>query len=144
MQLSSFTDFGIRTLIYLATLPTGELTNIRTVSQLYGTSHNHLVKVVHKLGQLGYVETVQGKNGGIRLKLPAQQINIAEVIRSLESLQFVNCQAEFCHITSACRLKRYLAEAKEAFLNELAKYTIQDLIADNTPLSQLLSTERII
>ncbi|MCV5804370.1 Rrf2 family transcriptional regulator, partial [Escherichia coli] len=67
MQLTSFTDYALRTLIYLASLPKDELTNIIEVTDLFGVSRNHMVKVINRLGQLGYVHTVRGKNGGIRL-----------------------------------------------------------------------------
>ncbi|WP_392560273.1 nitric oxide-sensing transcriptional repressor NsrR [Orbus mooreae] len=138
MQLSSFTDYSIRVLIYLSSLPKDELTNITTVSSHYNISKNHLVKVVHKLGQLGYIETIQGKNGGIKLKKNPKQINIGKIIRQLEPLELLNCGLSFCHISPACRLKKYLVDAKEAFLIELEKYTIDDLISNNPALINLL------
>lgn len=138
MQLSSFTDYGIRVLIYLSALKEDELTNITTVSGHYDISRNHLVKVVHKLGQLGYIETIQGKHGGIKLKRPAELINVGLVIRALEPLEILNCSISFCNISPACRLKKYLVDAKEAFLKELEKYTIYDLINDNPRLIDLL------
>lgn len=138
MQLSSFTDYGIRVLIYLSALKEDELTNITTVSGHYDISRNHLVKVVHKLGQLGYVETIQGKHGGIKLKRPAELINVGLVIRALEPLEILNCSISFCNISPACRLKKYLVDAKEAFLKELEKYTIYDLVNDNPRLIDLL------
>ncbi|WP_392566946.1 nitric oxide-sensing transcriptional repressor NsrR [Utexia brackfieldae] len=138
MQLSSFTDYGIRVLIYLAALDQHTLTNISTVSQRYHISRNHLVKVVHKLGQLGYIETIRGKNGGIRLQKPAAQINIGEVIKLLEPLEILNCHLSFCHISPECRLKGYLSDAKKAFLQALAQYTLADLVDDNPKLINLL------
>ncbi|WP_392563578.1 nitric oxide-sensing transcriptional repressor NsrR [Orbus wheelerorum] len=138
MQLSSFTDYSIRVLIYLSALDNGELTKIVTVSEHYNISKNHLVKVVHKLGQLGYIETVQGKNGGIKLKKSPKQLNIGQIIRQLEPLALLNCGTSFCHISPACRLKNYLIDAKDAFLTELEKYTIDDLINDNPKLINLL------
>ncbi|WP_392562929.1 nitric oxide-sensing transcriptional repressor NsrR [Orbus sturtevantii] len=138
MQLSSFTDYSIRVLIYLAMLDKDELSNIATVSEHYHISKNHLVKVVHKLGQLGYIDTIQGKNGGIKLKKSPKQLNVGQIIRQLEPLELLNCGASFCHISPACRLKKYLIDAKNAFLNELEKYTIYDLINNNQKLLNLL------
>lgn len=138
MQLSSFTDYGIRVLIYLATLPKDQLTNINKVSEIYGISKNHLVKVVHRLGQLNYIETIQGKNGGIRLKCAPAMLNIGEIIRQLEPLQLLNCHPDFCHISPVCRLKKYLMEAKLAFIKELDKHTIADLLENNSDLYSLL------
>ncbi|MGF1688831.1 nitric oxide-sensing transcriptional repressor NsrR [Photobacterium japonica] len=138
MQLTSFTDYGLRALIYLATLPQGELASITKVTDVYGVSRNHMVKIINKLGQLGYVETVRGKNGGIRLGRPADQIVIGDVVRAIEPLQIVNCSEAFCHITPACRLKGMLFSARQAFLAELDQHSLASLIDDNPPLRVLL------
>ncbi|WP_261816122.1 nitric oxide-sensing transcriptional repressor NsrR [Vibrio gallicus] len=139
MQITSFTDYAIRTLIYLAALKKGELTNITQVSEVFDISRNHMVKIVNKLGQKGFIETIRGKNGGIRLKQTASQINIGSVVRELEPLQVINCSPEFCHITPACRLKSYLHNAKEAFLAELDKCHLDELLDENSDLLILLS-----
>ncbi|ANO33858.1 transcriptional repressor NsrR [Vibrio breoganii] len=139
MQITSFTDYAIRTLIYLAALKDDELTNITQVSEVFDISRNHMVKIVNKLGQTGFIETIRGKNGGIRLNKPASDINIGHVIRELEPLKVINCSPEFCHITPACRLKGYLHKAKEAFLAELDKCNLDDLVDDNSDLMILLS-----
>ncbi len=139
MQLTNFTDFGLRALIYLASLPQNELTSISIVTETFGVSRNHMVKIINKLGQEGYVKTVRGKNGGICLGKPANQIIIGNVIRAIEPLQVVNCAPDFCHITSMCRLKSAVAKAKQAFLDELDNYTIQDMLTDNDELLILLN-----
>ncbi|CAK6712578.1 DNA-binding transcriptional regulator [Vibrio harveyi] len=139
MQLTSFTDYALRTLIYLASLPKDELTNITEVTDLFGVSRNHMVKVINRLGQLGYVHTVRGKNGGIRLMEAPQDITVGGVVRDLEPLDLVNCSVEFCHITPACRLKEKLAKAKMAFLAELDGCTIEELLSDNSELLILLT-----
>ncbi|WEM42085.1 nitric oxide-sensing transcriptional repressor NsrR [Photobacterium sp. DA100] len=138
MQLTSFTDYGLRALIYLATLPQGELASITKVTEVYGVSRNHMVKIINKLGQLGYVETVRGKNGGIRLGMPADKIVLGDVVRAIEPLQIVNCSEDFCHITPACRLKGILFSARQAFLDELDNHTLSEMIEDNPPLRVLL------
>jgi len=139
VQLTSFTDYGLRALIYLATLPQGELTSITKVTETYNVSRNHMVKIINKLGQLGYVETVRGKNGGIRLGMAAESIVLGDVVRAIEPLQIVNCSDEFCHITPACRLKNVLADARAVFLAELDKHTLASLVDDNPPLRILLN-----
>lgn len=139
MQLTSFTDYALRTLLYLASLPKGELTNITEVTDIFGVSRNHMVKVINRLGQLGYVQTVRGKNGGIYLLKPASEITVGGVVRDLEPLDLVNCNLDFCHITSACRLKDKLVKAKRAFLAELDDCTIKELLHDNSDLLILLA-----
>lgn len=116
MQLTSFTDYGLRALIYMASLPDGKMTSISEVTEVYGVSRNHMVKIINQLSRAGYVAAVRGKNGGIRLGKPAQSIRIGDVVRELEPLSLVNCSSEFCHITPACRLKQALSLAVQSFL----------------------------
>ncbi|CAH0535867.1 nitric oxide-sensing transcriptional repressor NsrR [Vibrio marisflavi] len=139
MQLTNFTDYALRTLIYLASLPEEQLTNITEVTELFGVSRNHMVKVINRLGQLDYVHTVRGKNGGIRLLRDSSDITVGQVVRDLEPLDLVNCSVEHCHITPACRLKEKLAKAKSAFLAELDDVSIKSLLTDNSELLILLT-----
>ncbi|NHB86877.1 nitric oxide-sensing transcriptional repressor NsrR [Photorhabdus tasmaniensis] len=141
MQLTSFTDYGLRALIYMAALPQNRMTSISEVTRVYGVSRNHMVKIINQLSHLGLVDAVRGKNGGIRLGKPAKDIRIGDVVRALEPLSLVNCSQGSCHITSACRLKVVLSQAIETFLNELDKHTLADMVEDNIPLYKLLLTE---
>jgi len=143
VQLTSFTDYGLRALIYLAALPEGQMTSITEVTETYGVSRNHMVKIINQLSRAGYVAATRGKNGGIRLGKPAQEIVIGQVVRDMEPLQVVNCHSDFCHITSACRLKKALSDAVQSFLRELDQYTLADLIKDNQPLYKILLPDYI-
>ena len=143
MQLTSFTDYGLRALIYLAALPEGQMTSITEVTETYGVSRNHMVKIINQLSRAGYVAATRGKNGGIRLGKPAQEIVIGQVVRDMEPLQVVNCHSDFCHITSACRLKKALSDAVQSFLKELDQYTLADLVKDNQPLYKILLPDYI-
>lgn len=142
MQLTSFTDYGLRALIFMAALPQGKMTNITEVSETYGVSRNHMVKIVNQLSRAGYVSAVRGKNGGIRLGKPASEIVIGQVVRDMEPLQLVNCHSDFCHITPACRLKQVLHDAVQSFLAVLDSQTLADLVEDNHPLYQLLQVKQ--
>nr|WP_202628230.1 nitric oxide-sensing transcriptional repressor NsrR [Cronobacter sakazakii] len=141
VQLTSFTDFGLRALIYMASLPEGRMTSISEVTEVYGVSRNHMVKIINQLSRAGYVTAVRGKNGGIRLGKPAATIRIGDVVRELEPLSIVNCSSAFCHITPACRLKQVLGDAVARFLQELDNYTLADLVQENQPLYKLLLVE---
>lgn len=138
MLLTSFTDYGLRALIYMASLPPERMTSISEVTQVYGVSRNHMVKIINQLSRAGYVSALRGKNGGIRLGKPAADIRVGDVVRDLEPLSLVNCSSEFCHITPACRLKQVLAEAVQCFLRELDNYTLANLVEKNQPLYKLL------
>ncbi|MCZ4060093.1 nitric oxide-sensing transcriptional repressor NsrR [Pantoea sp. LMR881] len=139
MQLTSFTDYGLRALIYMATLPEGKQTSITEVTEIYGVSRNHMVKIINQLSRLGFVAATRGKNGGIRLGIKANQIVIGDVVRKMEPLQLVDCSA--CVITPACRLRKALYDAVQLFLKELDRYTLADLVDGNSPLYEIILSE---
>ena len=131
MRLTTFSDYAFRVLIYLGAAPQG-LATIADVAKAYGVSENHLMKVVHQLAQLGYIETVRGKGGGMRLARPAREINVGEVLRATEDgFGLVECMGDEesdCRIARACALKGALGEAVAAFLATLDRYTLADLV----------------
>jgi Rrf2 family transcriptional regulator, nitric oxide-sensitive transcriptional repressor len=133
MHLTRFTDYGLRTLIYLALRPDG-LASIAEIARAYGISENHMVKVVHHLGQAGLIETMRGRNGGIRLARPAADIGLGDVVRASEpSLALVECQAgEPCAIGGLCRLQSVMDEALEALLGVLDRYSLADVVAPDS------------
>jgi Rrf2 family nitric oxide-sensitive transcriptional repressor len=140
MRLTTFTDYTLRTLIYLALNP-GRLATIADIAASYGISENHLVKVVHQLGIANYVETVRGRNGGLRLARAPETINVGEVVRYMETdMHVVPCFAAStgCVIQPACALKGALGEALGAFLSVLDRYTLAELVAPRRALSSLL------
>lgn len=138
MQLTSFTDYGLRALTYMAFLPEGKMTSISAVTESYGLSRHHMVKIINQLSHNGLVRAVRGKKGGIRLGKPAESIRIGDVVRMLEPLQLINCHHSFCHITTACRLKKVFHQAMQNFLSELDQHTLADMVKDNAPLYKLL------
>lgn len=134
MQLSNFTDYSIRVLLYLSFLTDDERVTITQISEYYKISNNHLVKVVYNLSKLGYIETKQGKSGGIKLKIASKDINVGKLIRQVEQMELLNCQPSACKISQFCLLKNYLLDAKEAFLEQLEQYTIDDLMVNENLL----------
>ncbi|MFP1452809.1 nitric oxide-sensing transcriptional repressor NsrR [Escherichia coli] len=141
MPVNEFTDYGLRALIYMASLPEGRMTSISEVTDVYGVSRNDLVKMIDQLRACRLRDCLRGKNGGIRLGKSASAIRIGDVVRELEPLSLVNCSSEFCHITPACRLKQALSKAVQSFLMELDNYTLADLVEENQPLYKLLLVE---
>jgi len=141
MQLTQYTDFGLRTLIALGLNPGNQLTVTR-ISDAYSISRHHLVKVVARLAELGYVETLRGKGGGVRLAQEPGQIRIGAVVRSMEAeLGVVECLEEDggrCVIAPACRLKSVLREATREFLDSLDQYTLADVLRQRQPVARLL------
>ncbi len=137
MRLTLWTDYALRTLIYVGAK--GErLSTIAEIAESFDISKPHLMKVVNKLGQQGYIETVRGKGGGIRLGRPPAQIRVGAVVRDTEEeLAVLGCLAEpgFCRIQGCCVLRRALREATQAFLQTLDGYTLAELLA---PRGQLI------
>lgn len=131
MRLTSFTDYTLRTLIYLGT-HRDRLVTIQDIADLHHISKNHLTKVVHQLGVVGLVETVRGRNGGLRLKKEPAQINIGAVVRQSETDFFMaECfdrEHNSCVLNPACALKRVWAEATRAYLNVLDAVTLEQII----------------
>jgi Rrf2 family transcriptional regulator, nitric oxide-sensitive transcriptional repressor len=129
MRLTRYTDYALRTLLYLG-LHGRDLASIGDIARAYGISENHLTKVVHHLGRLGFVETVRGRGGGLRLARAPEAIGIGEVVRRTEDdLALVDCfTATSCAIAGACGLQRALGEALAAFLGVLDRYTLADLL----------------
>jgi Rrf2 family nitric oxide-sensitive transcriptional repressor len=131
MRLTAFTDFGLRALMRLAGEPDRSFTTDE-IAREFAISRHHLVKVVRRLAEAGYVRTQRGAGGGFELARPAEAITLGQVVRDLESDQpLVECfraDAGNCALTPHCRLRQRLAAAHEAFLNELDATSLADCI----------------
>jgi Rrf2 family transcriptional regulator, nitric oxide-sensitive transcriptional repressor len=140
MRLTLHTDFALRVLIQVG-LNEGKLTTINDIAQSFGISKPHLMKVVNYLGQRGYLDTVRGRNGGIRLMREPRHINIGQVVRDTEDqLDVIGCLESkgYCPIQRVCVLRGALRDATEAFLAVLDTYTLADLIKPHKALASLL------
>ena len=167
MRLTNYSDYALRSLIYLAVRPEPPLlANISDIADSYGISKSHLTKIIHQLGQLGYIESVRGKNGGIRLARAPKDINLGVLIKQIEpDFDLVECfatptndksidgrqtglpitlidettnNARGCVISPACQLKSVFFEALTAFINVLERYTLADIINNEDELASLL------
>lgn len=133
MQLTVYTDYSLRVLLYLALKPEGELSTISDIAENYGVSRNHLVKVVHNLAKLGYIGSQRGKHGGLFLACDPTKVTVAEVVRHTEpNFDVVECfksdEENDCSITAVCSLKGMLGEALGAFMKVLNSYTLADVL----------------
>lgn len=140
MRLTTYTDYTIRVLIYLG-LRRQELVTIADVARAYDISQNHLMKVVHQLAVNGYIETVRGKGGGMRLAHEPENINLGELTRITEGrhglLECTDGESKCC-IQPACVLIDILREAHDALYGVLDRYTLADLIKPRRALSEIL------
>ena len=140
MRLSTFTDYSLRVLLYLARAPEGRAT-IGEIARAYRISEHHLVKVVHFLGQQGLLSNTRGRRGGLRLGRPAGEINLAGVVRLTETPdQPAECfdrATNTCILAGGCQLQRALAEALGSFYQALERYTLADLARRSPALPEL-------
>jgi Rrf2 family nitric oxide-sensitive transcriptional repressor len=131
MRLTIHTDHALRMLMLLAIEP-GHLHTIEDIARRYNISRNHLMKIAQTLVRAGFVESVRGRHGGLRLSCAAKSINLGAVVRATEDgFTLVECfdqQHNTCVISSACGLRGPLEEALHAFLAVLDRYSLDDLV----------------
>ena len=141
MQLTRFTDYSLRVLMYLAVRPE-RIGRIEEISESYGISRGHVMKVVRGLSQKGFVDTLRGRGGGIRLAREATAIGLGEVVRAMEeNVALVEClsaEGGECIVQPACGLTHALSRALEAFFAILDEYTLDDLVKQRGELVRLL------
>jgi Rrf2 family nitric oxide-sensitive transcriptional repressor len=137
MQLTRYTDYSVRVLTHLSTYP-DRLSCIAEIARAYRISQSHLMKVVQDLGHSGYVETVRGRNGGIRLRKSPEEINLGALVRHTEKhFDVVDCPS--CLIAPACQMTNVFAQATRAFLSVLDQYTLADMMNRRQQLHRLFS-----
>ncbi|CAG0946327.1 HTH-type transcriptional repressor NsrR [Gammaproteobacteria bacterium] len=131
MRLTTMTDYALRLLMYVAQQD-GRLCTIAEVAQAYSISEAHLMKITHQLALAGWLETLRGKGGGMRLARPPEQINLGEVVRSIEpDFSLVECFAtgSTCTLTGTCGLTGVLAGAMREFMQYLDRHSLADVVA---------------
>jgi len=145
MQLTLYSDFSLRVLVYLG-LKTDKLSTISEMAENYNISRNHLIKVVHNLSTKGFVDAVRGKGGGVRLARPPEQIILGDVLRLTEPhFNLVECfdknDPGDCPIIAVCNLRGGLRKALEAFMNVLDNITLADVLNQPDELAKSLNID---
>ena len=147
MQLTYYTDYSLRVLMYLA-VHRDRVVNISEIAKRYGISRNHLVKIVHNLARGGFIKSYRGKGGGIELARVPENINIGEVVRYTEGpLRPVECfdvERNRCVIANACGLAEVISEACDNFFATLDRYTLADLLKYRARLSKILAAPAVL
>lgn len=133
MQLTRFSDLGLRVLMYLAHHDRADPVTIAEIAAQFQVPTNHLTKVVNKLGHLGWVSTLRGRHGGLRLARAAADIRVGEVVQQMEGHeQLIDCAGLECVLTGRCLLRGALNAALRAFYDELNRHTLADVCATRT------------
>jgi Rrf2 family transcriptional regulator, nitric oxide-sensitive transcriptional repressor len=141
MQLTFYTDYSLRVLMYLA-VRCDRLVNISEIAERYGISRNHLVKVVHNLTRGEFIKSYRGKGGGIELARDPAEINVGEVVRYTEgprkTVECFDVEKNRCIISAVCGLAEVIEEACDSFFAALDRYTLADLLKHRTGLAKIL------
>jgi Rrf2 family nitric oxide-sensitive transcriptional repressor len=125
MRLNRFTDIGLRSLMYLATQSREPPVTVTELAEQLNVPRSHMVKVVHRLGQLGWVLTQRGRQGGLRLAPDAVSVGLGQVVRVLEGDEApVDCARPACPLDGHCVLQGALGRALQAFYAELDTLTL--------------------
>ena len=143
MQLTQYSDYALRALIYLG-LNGDRRCTVGEIAGAYGVSENHLMKVVHRLGRAGFVATTRGRNGGLELAMAPAEIGIGAVFRATEgNFDLVECFADGtrngCPISGPCALTHVLETALDAFLDVLDRHTLEDLLRPRDALKLIFA-----
>ncbi len=142
MRVTKRTNIAMRVLMFCAA-NTQRLVTKTEIAERCNASENHLAQIINQLGQLGYLHTQRGRNGGLSLARPASEIVIGEVFRALEApVPLAECFADVdntCPLTEMCKLRTALRDAADAFYATLDPITLDALVCDNVPLLELLA-----
>lgn len=142
MRLTTRTNLAMRVLMFCAVNP-GRIVRKHEIAEACNASENHLAQVVNTLGQLGFVETLRGRAGGMRLAHPPSEISVGAVFRAFETgVPFAECfdtESNTCPLAGCCRLRQALAAALEAFYSQLDGLTLAELVDGNAQLRHLLA-----
>lgn len=141
MRLTTFTDYSLRVMMYVAAHPEGRAT-IAEIARSYDISEHHLTKVVHFLGKEGYLENLRGRGGGLRLARAPSAINVGDVVKLTEGgdvpAECFERESNCCAITADCKLKFALSDAVDAFYAALRRYTLEDVVKNRKALGKVL------
>ena len=141
MQLTQFTDYSLRALIYISLR--NNICTINDITKAYTISNNHMIKIIHNLARLGLIKTIRGKNGGLLMAANPMDVNLGALILQLESnFDLVPCfnqEKANCCIAPVCKLKNILHEAQKAFMDVLNQFTLADIMHNKIELNSLLN-----
>jgi Rrf2 family nitric oxide-sensitive transcriptional repressor len=144
VRLTSFTDYSLRVLMFLAASP-GRRATIGEIARAFDISENHLMKVAHLLGREGLLVNIRGKGGGLELAAAPQAINVGKVVRITEGpavpAECFDAERNGCVISPLCKLRGVLGEAVKAFYASLDRYTLEDLVRNRQAIARILRVD---
>lgn len=133
MQLTHFTDFSLRVLMYLSYQERKQLVTITEIAEQFNIPRNHLVKVVNNLVKQGWINAARGRNGGLSLGVDPQTLKLGGVIQLLENHKsLIDCKRTDCQLDGHCHLQRALGEGLKVFYQFMDNYTLADVVKDPT------------
>jgi len=132
MQLTKHTDYAFRVLIYLSMQPPEKLATIQEISEYFDISRSHMMKIVQKLANADFIKSIRGKQGGIKIGKPTEDINLRAIIELMEAtLKPVDCTSQPCRLNDGCSLKTILFTGQQQYMTYIGQYTMADLVKQN-------------
>jgi Rrf2 family nitric oxide-sensitive transcriptional repressor len=136
MQITKFTDLGLRVLMYLSQEVNGQVVTIQEIAQQFNVPRNHLIKVVTRLNKLNWISTTRGRTGGLKLGANANLLKLGNILKELENkTSLINCNDPPCALNGRCNLKEILDHGLNKFYEEMNKYTLQSIVDKKTQLA---------
>jgi len=136
MQITKFTDLGLRVLMYLSQEVNGPVVTIHEIAQQFNVPKNHLIKVVTRLNKLNWISATRGRSGGLKIAANANQLKLGNILKELESkTTLINCNDPPCALSGRCNLKEILDHGLNNFYEEMNKYTLQSIVDKKTQLA---------
>jgi len=133
MQITKFTDLGLRVLMYLSQEVNGQVVTIHEIAQQFNVPRNHLIKVVTRLNKLNWISTTRGRSGGLKLGANANQLKLGNILKELENkTSLINCNDPPCALSGRCNLKEILDHGLNKFYEEMNQYTLQNIVDKKT------------
>lgn len=147
MRLTRQTNYAVRMLMYCAA-DSANLSRIPDIAKAYSVSELFLFKILQPLAKAGIMQTVRGRNGGVRLARPANEITLLDVVKTTEdNFAMAECfenDASECPLVDSCGLNSALRRALNAFFEVLSEYTIEDLVKARPDINALLGLDELI
>lgn len=145
MQITKFTDLGLRVLMYLTQEIGTSIVTINEIAQQFNVPRNHLIKVVTRLNKLNWVSTTRGRTGGLRLGVQPSELKLGNILRELENkTSLINCSEPPCVLSGQCNLKEILDHGLNSFYEEMNKYTLQSIVDYKTQQAVIKLHQRFV
>lgn len=137
MHFTRQADYGLRTVLYLARLNSGESVSTAKIADEQRIPSSFLAKIVSQLAIAGLLRTSRGAHGGVSLARPPDNISLLDVVQAIDGpIELVHCidNPDECGFSEACSIKETMDDAQSALTRSLAATDFKSLATRQTEL----------